>query len=1364
MSNSELTLRFPSAGHVSVIYAGAESGLLPFASPMTEKDRADIHWYVETYGASSLAEPDDLEALRIAARLPEIGKALFEAVFADRAAQRLFDRFQDTDGRHRVLTIDTQNAAILSLPWELLHDPTGMFLFREKPQISVRRRISGATGGRSAFILKPKATLHLLFVVSRPRDAGFIDPRTDPRAVLDALDQYAAGRVTCEFLRPATLNALTERLNDDYKPAIDILHFDGHGVFSQVSEEEAKTHPGRYGRATLSEIQRERQARGVTGGETPVGIGFLLFEKEDGSGHLLSAVDLGENLFRSRIGLVVLSACQSAALDQEGDPMSSVAGRLTSTGIPAILAMTHSVLVATTQALFGHFYQSLARGRGMARALDEARAWLANNPQKYEVRRGDRRLMLELHDWFLPALFHGGGDSALLTAESPSPGTALAPTHNLPPAHEAGFFGRRRELWDIERWFAGGETRRISVTGFGGQGKTELALEAGRWLLRTGLFQRAVFIDYAQVQSDDALGVAVSTLGNVLGQTVSGAQEAGEALKAAPTLILLDNLETVAPQGLTELLDAALAWSEESGARLLLTSRSPDFHHAGYRIEGTRAHRRIPLAGLGAAAYPDDALAWFVKLNDLPAADEALQVPPPRRAELIELFDRVAFHPLSIAVLTQQLRTRSAQQLGQRLEQLLGDQAVSGIAQEGTPPSLIASLRLSLDRLSEEQRLIVGRLGVFQCGAFEDNLLAITGLGEWTGEDSDREQLQALLAALERGDPRVLLQLIGMELPEDAEIPPELLAQLQDKESPALQDHIQQPRAQLAGMEQPAPATPDPWPGLRRQLEVAALIEAERISGVARPFLRFHPTLAPMLWAGLDAAEQARLTLAHRQRYYALAKFLYQQDRKNPYLTRAIALREMPNLLHAVDQALKARDEEAVDFVDSVIAFLRIYGRTREATALNRRAEQAGGEPGSAAWCLAQSNKGDQLLASGQAAHAAECFNAILQTLGEAPSYQLTITLLHLGRLYGVGGRPELAEAQFRRGIAVTGALEQGDQVKKLRAELHTGLGVVLSAQGSFHEAREEYQESLKLYKELDDIQGQGVAEGELGTLALDEGDLTEAVRRFQEALTLFRQLQEPAMEATAQHLLGRVFQKAGQWKQAERHYRESATLKEKHDNLAGAAATWNALGNVCANSGRPEAAETWFRKAIAGGGHTLNVAMALNNLANLLKAQPGRLDEARQFAKEALAIKETLEPGAAEIWTTYSILAEIADQQSRPCEAADNRRLARAAKRRYAGTAHELKRHLPLIIGVLQALEEPDKVVAFSAALSFMEEKGSKNLAAALRKILSGERDADALCERLHFGDSMIVETILHALEDPSTLVALLPEDGAAE
>lgn len=60
---------------------------------------------------------------------------------------------------------------------------------------------------------------------------------------------------------------------------MDILHFDGHGVFTRVSEEDAEQHPSRFGKSILSEIQRERLARGTLETEAPVGLSFLLFER-----------------------------------------------------------------------------------------------------------------------------------------------------------------------------------------------------------------------------------------------------------------------------------------------------------------------------------------------------------------------------------------------------------------------------------------------------------------------------------------------------------------------------------------------------------------------------------------------------------------------------------------------------------------------------------------------------------------------------------------------------------------------------------------------------------------------------------------------------------------------------------------------------------------------------------------------------------------------------------------------------------------------------------------------------------------------------------------------------------------------------
>ena len=119
----ELNLRFADKDHVLVLFEGEDSGALPFSNPLTAKDRQDIQWYLEVYAAHSLGDPDDIEAARIATLLAAWGKALFDAVFRDRAAARLFDQFQDNEDEARLLTVSAEHPAVLALPWELLHDP-----------------------------------------------------------------------------------------------------------------------------------------------------------------------------------------------------------------------------------------------------------------------------------------------------------------------------------------------------------------------------------------------------------------------------------------------------------------------------------------------------------------------------------------------------------------------------------------------------------------------------------------------------------------------------------------------------------------------------------------------------------------------------------------------------------------------------------------------------------------------------------------------------------------------------------------------------------------------------------------------------------------------------------------------------------------------------------------------------------------------------------------------------------------------------------------------------------------------------------------------------------------------------------------
>ena len=160
---------------------------------------------------------------------------------------------------------------------------------------------------------------------------------------------------------------------------------------------------------------------------------------------------------------------------------------------------------------------------------------------------------------------------------------------------------------------------------------------------------------------------------------------------------------------------------------------------------------------------------------------------------------------------------------------------------------------------------------------------------------------------------------------------------------------------------------------------------------------------------------------------------------------------------------------------------------------------------------------------------------------------------------------------------------------------------------------------------------------------------------------------------------------------------------------------------------------------------------------------------------EQALGIDKTLDPGAAEIWKTYEILAEIAQKEAASTpdsrlkaefqtKAAEYRRLARDAKRNFAGTRHELRQVAPLILGTVLATHQPEARKELEELLPGLEQVGGSDLAAAIRSILEGERDAEVLCEGLNPADSMIVEAILQGLDDPSSLKDLLPDEEQDE
>jgi tetratricopeptide (TPR) repeat protein len=1236
----ELTLSFSSIDLVTVTLTNRSPISIPFISPLTKADWEDIQWYVESYPTQYAADVDDSRADRIVAKLKVWGQGLFQAVFADRSAERLFNEFQDAEGDGRQLTIAASQPEILRLPWELLCDPNGTYLVHEQPRIAIRRQLAGAGGGRKPVEVKPKAQLRLLMVVSRPDGAGFIDPRSEAQAVLQAIEQTAPGRVVVEFLRPATLTKLVERLENRKLPAIDIVHFDGHGTFATNGEAGAGKHDD-----------------GSSKGSQSQGMGYLLFEDEDENGKkkLISAEELGEALNRQKVSLMVLSACQSAMVTGD-DALGCVAARLTHSGIPAVLAMTYSVLVKTTEQLFGKFYGELAGGESLGVALANARRDLARNKKRGLRWRGTEQIELELSDWFLPAWYQAGGDITLLKKAKTLP-QIESPKHRLPAVAEEGFFGRSRELWQIERAFVQG-TRRITIAGFGGQGKTYLTVEAGRWLSQTGMFDTVCFVDYAAFQGVDAVSTAVSEIGCVLEQSFIDAAAVTKALSGRRTLIILDNLESLAAETLQELLTVAKEWSQVGATRLLLTTRDGGLSHTDYPAANSRLHQLLSLSGLGNEQHPEDALRYFQGLMKLPP------VPKwdlPERAALIELFKLVDFHPLSIKLVAYQLKERRLGDLARSLEQLLAAEPLADKQR-----CLIASLNLSLERLDGDLLAVLPRLGVFQGGAFEF----------------------------------VILEVLQFE--------------------------------------------PEQWEKLKTALLRTGLVQVEDIG---EPFLRFHPTLAPVLWGQLTVEEQGQLRLWYQQKYYMFIRGLFDSDKQNPETTRIVIRKELANLLWAVNGLLDDQNVNAINFVYFVNWFLHYFGLKRDQSFLTERLDRVFGTVGSKSWYRVRSSQGKQLCDDGKYQAAADLFAEILQELAPVPSLDRVKTLGLYGRCLRYLGKLSAAAQNLGEALELSEQLEPDETVRQYRGVSYVELGEVLTALGNYDQAQQAYENSLAIQKEIGNQRDSAAVNFQLGILARLQGELSTAIDRYQLALSTFQQLQEPRSEATAWLHLGKAYQQGQNWVAADRAYRESARIEEQQGNIVKAAETYNQLAILNEEMQKLSEAEQWYWKALQIArqvGYRIGESKTLTSLANLLIKQPNRLPEAHQLATAALAISETLDPAAAEIWKTYGLLAKITTAQGETDVAREYRQLARTAKAAFAGTQYELQQHEPLIAAVVVAVGDKAVQAELEPILTQKIENGWGQLVAAIRRVLAGERDVEVLWDDLDADDSMIIAAIL--------------------
>ncbi|MBT9311334.1 CHAT domain-containing protein [Leptothoe kymatousa] len=1149
-----------------------ESRRYRFKSPLGPLVLEDISWYIESYchwptGVfKQRAEKTEIN-------LPQWGQALFQSALGSEVAREPLTEWLRSSGSRRFSvqvdadppagTEDSELAQIrvaaselLTLPWETMHDGTG-YLAQGANGARVRRRLPNRARTET---LEADLPIRVLLISPRPEvsDTGnpvsYIDHRVSGQALVQAVENLGEDLVKVDILQPPTLAAMATALqkaraeDDPY----EIVHFDGHGVYDQQ-----------------------------------VGLGALCFEDPKDSNklgqrqmQLVYAEELAAQMRAYGVPLIYLDACQTA--QTETDPTASVAAQLLQQGIGSVVAMSHTVLVETARRFVEPFYQTLAEGKRIGDAMLAGQMALYNDRYRFKVRKAGE---LRLQDWFVPVLYQDEADPQLFSVTVGEAAARMAGKRRelqlgkLPPVPAHSFVGRSRMLLHLERLLQ--QENYAVIRGSGGMGKTAIGTELARWLVRSGQFNRAVFVSVEPQNVQDVRGIldnlggqlvpkyAVAEYGNDLDKAL---QPIERALQNFATVIVLDNMESVLPDSagnnpagvadVTELLALCQRLlAADDRCRVIFTSREKlpqPFAHGKNTVELGRLRQ------------------WeAIKLVEQVMAQNGWAPPPSDNAEtpeeIQELVQTVNCHPRALVLLAREV-ARGVRATSQNVARLMAELEQKNPGDREN--SLYASVELSLRRLPEGMRALVDRLAVFYGGGNIVNMATVMGI--------ETEQAKVVKASLIE---------VGMAEAQEysyLRLDPALPAYLR----------LEQSVEQLAELEAP-------WAEAMGQL--VDFLYGQQFK---------------------DGKLAASLTLLELPNLMALLQVLEQRVAADPTIAEQVSqtVRYIEQLLANLNrpQALA----RAVALRERAAAVIPEWGQARfnnEKLMIERLLQQG--------QLQAAYEKAQRLLETSQNVGP----NAYV-----GADYDLAMAHWLLGRVLKTGGQAAPALDLLRKAQQLCEALEERGE--RMASAALTEQADCLQALGRLEDAAAAYGEAIKRDEKRESFRDVAVGKGQLATVRMYQEKYGDALSLHQEARTLFEQQNEPKMVATAWHQIGMVHKRAGQYDQAEAAYRRSLEIETQTNNLAGQADSLNELGNLYGNKlNRLEEAVTFYRQAAdidIALGDLKNEGLDRNNIANQLYKLK-RYDEARSEILRAIECDKAF-GHAAEPWKTYSVLHNI--------------------------------------------------------------------------------------------------------------------------
>lgn len=1250
-----------------------------FIAPLGPIEAEELRWYLEKYAIWPSEYFRD-RALKVEKSLVDWGRQLYaEALPNVHTANvlRAWSRLDENAGRRFSVHVDASLEAgapatdvasareaatrLLALPWELLHDGDA-FLFQGAKPTRVRRRLPNTKVLDVPVVATP---IRILLVTARPEDeaCGYIDHRASALPLVEAMEELG-GLVRIQVLSPPTLSALREELDRarKAKEPYHVVHFDGHGVYDR------------------------RAGSGGLCFEGPRDIGRL--DKRRHKTVLTS--ELGPLLRDYRIPLVFLEACQTATAEKASE---SVASELLKVGVASVVAMSHSVLVETARRFVEAFYAALVGGARVGDAMLKGQRKLKDDTFRGTIFGAGE---LRLEDWFVPVLFQEKDDPQLFRA-TPAPQTRediktalVARFGELPAEPDTGFIGRSRELLALQRLLR--HERYAVVRGQAGEGKTALAAEFGRWMVRSQQIRRAAFVS---VETHSNLAAVLDALGRQLVPEYSVARfedlkkailPVERALAEQSTLLVLDNMESLllppyvdTPEALSEdahqELDAILKLCQRLKAkgdtRLVFTSREAlpaPFDAERHRRELHQLDREDAVKLVERSLNRDAAGAGA-------AADAA-------RESIEQLVDSVHSHARTLALLGPALRSRGVDATRTSLVELMTEmeKKFPGSREK----SVFASVELSLQRMSSANRKKARVLGVFYGGFQMGTLEEMMHWGEAEVASLGGELIEVGLATLDRYKHLTL--------------------------NPAL------------------------CPYLRRELEGT---ELDALTARWAETTRIYANLLAQQ-SNKDSELSATLTVLELPNLFALLERLQRVGDAEATidlitsLFRVLQFAGRPRLLARVAQVREA-----------TAAGLGVTWNHARFEAQRIRIEQ-------------QHNAGSLSEALEGAQELVERARVEREDAYQDADYDLAHACLLLASVLTTTGRSEQAlpllnEALDRFELIAESRDDKAAAVMATRC--FTERAACFLRLGRLDEADACNHEGIRRDEKRGDQRGIAHGKIQLGEIRNAQRRYQEALAAYSEALEHFVRFDEPGSVATIWHQTGMVYHDVQQSEAAEDAFLKSLAIKVRIGDVRGQANTLGELGYLYDHLlNRLDEAVVFHKRAADKYleiGDKVREADTREYLSrNLRKLR--RFDEARREILRAIECNEQVDQ-ASQPWTSWATLADIETADGNAVAAAEAKRQATECYleyRRDGGENHYTDGRICLAVSPPLLAGDPN--AAASVLQPFAADPTMPNPARtfmqALQAIIAGNRDR-ALADAPDLNVTMAAE-ILFLLE----------------